>query len=145
MSSSTPSSEQLFPEELNILYDSKCNVYKLEMDFLARRDDSLAMEASHPRRIKLTDLEDESYNPNDPANGGGTYAEAMSPMFHACRQTRRPSSGRSCSLFSCLRFGRTGVARSVHRVANHQTHWMFAKYRTSVTRGTQFGIASGSL
>lgn len=35
--SSSAARTRLFPEEINIIYDSKCNVCKLEMDLLARR------------------------------------------------------------------------------------------------------------
>ncbi|KAL3941109.1 MAG: hypothetical protein SGBAC_004491 [Bacillariaceae sp.] len=138
-SSSTSAPERLFPEELNILYDSKCNVCKLEMDFLARRDASRATRASQPRKLKLTDLEDESYNPNDPANGGVTYAEAMASM-HAVKPDGQVVEG--VAVFSAAYdvVGLGWLFRFTEwRITKPVVQWgydVFAKYRTSVTRGS---------
>lgn len=139
LSSSTTSPERLFSEELNILYDSKCNVCKIEMDFLARRDAYLSKSASQPRKLKLTDLEDENYDPNDPTNGGVTYPEAMASM-HAIRPDGRILEG--VAVFSAaydlvglgwlFRFTEWPITKPI-------VQWgydVFAKYRTSVTRGS---------
>jgi predicted DCC family thiol-disulfide oxidoreductase YuxK len=72
---SPPSSERLFSEELNILYDSKCNVCKWEIDFLRKRDEQL--HGSNHVRLKFTDLESEKYDEADPANGQIDYETGM--------------------------------------------------------------------
>ena len=75
--SSSAARLRLFPEEINIIYDSKCNVCKLEMDLLARRDERLF--GTNGRRIRLTDLESE-YDESDPRNGGVSYKKGMSAI-----------------------------------------------------------------
>ena len=70
-------SQRLFSEELNILYDSKCNVCKLEIDFLRRRDERLHGSAT---RLKFTDLESDDYDGEDPANGLIDYETGMKAM-----------------------------------------------------------------
>ena len=109
------------------------------MDFLARRDTARALAASQPRKLKLTDLEDEDYDPNDPANGGVTYAKAMASM-HAVRPDGQIVEG--VAVFSAaydlvglgwlFRFTEWPLTKPV-------AQWgydVFAKYRTSVTRGS---------
>ena len=49
---------RLFPEEVNIIYDSKCNICKLEIDFLAKRD-AEKINVGAPK-LKMTDLESET-------------------------------------------------------------------------------------
>lgn len=72
-------SSRLFSEEINIIYDSKCNVCKLEIDFLRRRD--LARN-NGKARLKFTDLEGETgeYDSTDPSNAGITYEVGMTSM-----------------------------------------------------------------
>lgn len=50
-SSLSQSNRRLFEENLNIIYDSKCNVCKLEIDFLSRRDQRM----NNPPKLKMTD------------------------------------------------------------------------------------------
>ena len=50
---------RLFPEEVNIIYDSKCNKCKLEIDFLAKRD-AEKINVGAPK-LKMTELESETY------------------------------------------------------------------------------------
>ena len=50
---------RLFPEEVNIIYDSKCNICKLEIDFLAKRD-AEKINVGAPK-LKMSDLESETY------------------------------------------------------------------------------------
>mmetsp|Transcript_27635 Transcript_27635/g.31410 ORF Transcript_27635/g.31410 Transcript_27635/m.31410 type:complete len:284 (+) Transcript_27635:54-905(+) len=81
---------RLFPEELNVLYDSKCNVCKLEMDWLVSRD--IRINGPTHRKLKLTDLEADGsegnssgtrsgYDENNPANGYITYEQGMAAMY----------------------------------------------------------------
>ncbi|KAL3930456.1 MAG: hypothetical protein SGARI_004477 [Bacillariaceae sp.] len=71
-------SERLFAEELNVLYDSKCNVCKLEMEWLAKRDTRLNPDQP---KLKLTDLEDANFDPKDPSNGGINYETGMAAIY----------------------------------------------------------------
>lgn len=68
---------RLFPEELNVLYDSKCNVCKLEIDWLARRDSRM----NNPPKLRMTDLESPNFDPNDDANGGIDYKTGMAAIY----------------------------------------------------------------
>ena len=65
----------LFPEQLNIIFDSKCNVCQFEVDHLQSRIDKFFGGKS---LIRFTDLESkEGYDESDPANGGVTYEMGM--------------------------------------------------------------------
>jgi len=138
---------RLFREEVNILYDSKCNVCKLEIDFLRRRDERLARiraeQTGHlgvepQTRLKFTDIECENYNPKDPANGGVTYEVGMASM-HAVTCDGKVMSGVPVFqlayeqvhlgwLFAVTKI--PWVKRMADKVYN-----IFAKYRTNMTRG----------
>ena len=129
---------RLFPEEINILYDSKCNVCRWEMEWLSRRDRQI-VNTSAPK-IRLTDLEAPDFDPLDPRNGGVIYRQGMKAM------TAVTADGKVIQ----------GVP--VFRIAYEQvglgwlftiTQWpilstifdfgyrIFAKYRTLFTRGTR--------
>ena len=136
-SSNGESARPLFPEELNIIYDSKCGICKLEMDFLARRDEKLYGSTS--RKLRLTDIESEDYNPDDPSNGGVSYKKGMSAI-HAVTADGRviegvPVFGRAYDLVGLgwyLRFMEWPVMKPVATWG----YEAFAKYRTYVTRGS---------
>jgi predicted DCC family thiol-disulfide oxidoreductase YuxK len=127
--------KRLFEEELNIIYDSKCNVCKLEIDFLARRDSKLASS----RKLKMTDLECPAYNPKDPSNGGVSYEQGMAAI-HAVTADGKVING--VPVFSAayqlvemgwlLKFTEWPILKDV-------VIWgynLFAKYRTNITRGS---------
>ena len=136
VSFSTNKNNRLFPEELNILYDSKCNICKLEMDMLARRDERLH---GSKRRIKLTDIESDNFNPNDPSNGGVSYAKGMSAI-NAVYSNGRVIEGPEVFLAAydevrlgyLFRFTQWPVFKPIV----HYGYTMFAKYRTKITRGS---------
>jgi predicted DCC family thiol-disulfide oxidoreductase YuxK len=136
-SSNGESAKPLFPEELNIIYDSKCGICKLEMDFLARRDEKLYGLTS--RKLRLTDIESEDYNPDDPSNGGVSYKKGMAAI-HAVTADGRviegvPVFGRAYDLVGLgwyLRFMEWPVMKPVAAWG----YEAFAKYRTYVTRGS---------
>jgi len=69
---------RLFKGELNLIYDSKCNVRKLEMDFLRRRD--IRLHGASSKLLRFTDLESGKYNETDVKNGGISYATGMKSM-----------------------------------------------------------------
>ena len=132
------STGRLFPEELNILYDSKCNVCRWEMEWLHRRDRQVVNQGAP--KIRLTDLEDPNFDPLDPANGGVNYEKGMRSMTAVTAD------------------GKVFQGVPVFRLAYEQvglgwlfavTQWplmkglfdvgykLFANYRTLVTRGTR--------
>ena len=127
---------QLFPEELNILYDSKCNVCKLEMDMLARRDARLN---GSQRRIKLTDIESDSFDLSDPANGGVSYAKGMSAI-NAVYRDGRVIEGPQVFLKAYELVGLGWLFKfiewPVFKPAVDIGYKLFAKYRTNITRGS---------
>ena len=51
-------SKRLFNEDINLIYDGKCNLCLHEVNFLKSRDKY--------KRIKFTDIESESYNADLP-------------------------------------------------------------------------------
>jgi len=128
--------DQLFKEEINILYDSKCNVCKLEMDMLASRDARLH---GNKRRIKLTDIESDSFDPNDPANGGISYAKGMSAI-NAVYRDGRVIEGPKVFL-KAYEFVELGwlfkfTEWPVFKPAVDIGYKLFAKWRTNITRGS---------
>jgi predicted DCC family thiol-disulfide oxidoreductase YuxK len=76
--SDTSASTRLFSEEINVLYDSKCGVCKLEMDWLVSRD--IRLNGPDNRKLRLTDLED-SFDETDTANGGIDYDTGMAAIY----------------------------------------------------------------
>jgi len=137
-----PDKERLFPEEINIIYDSKCNVCNLEIEFLRRRDMKLAEKRSDGAkgqpRLKFTDLESGTYNPKAPENGGVTYESGMKSM-HAITADGKIYSGIPVFQMAYEQvnlgwlFAVTKI-KSIKRVADW-VYNVFAKYRTNVTRG----------
>jgi len=70
------SSARIFPEDLNLIYDSKCGVCQWEVDFLRSRDSE--------GRLTYTDLESEDFEENVPRNGYLDYETALA-SFHAVK------------------------------------------------------------
>lgn len=138
------SNKRLFPEEVNIIYDSKCNVCKLEIDFLRRRDERLAQKradesgSSAQPRLKFTDLESGNYDKLDPANGGISYEVGMASM-HAVTKDGKVMNG--VPVFSMayeqVNLGWLFVVTKVPGVKfiADRAYNIFAKYRTNITRG----------
>ena len=136
-------SGRLFAEEVNIIYDSKCNVCNIEIEFLRRRDEKLAQKRasdglSPQPRLRFTDLESGNYNHKDPANGGVTYEIGMASM-HAVTADGKVMKGVPVFrlayeqvnlgwLFAVTKFP------FVKKIADN-VYNMFAKYRTQITRG----------
>lgn len=139
--SATPEAEKgnrLFPEEINILYDSKCNVCKWEMEWLKRRDREV-VNPSAPR-IRLTDLEDPTFDPMDPANGGITYERGMRAMT-AVTADGQVHQGVPVFRLAYQQVGLgwlfTVTQWPVLKTLFDFGYTIFAKYRTVVTRGTR--------
>jgi predicted DCC family thiol-disulfide oxidoreductase YuxK len=132
------SAGRLFPEEINILYDSKCNVCRWEMEWLRRRDREI-VNASEPK-IRLTDLEDPSFDPLDPANGGINYVKGMSSM------TAVTADGKVIEGVPVFRLAYQQVGLGwlfaitqwpFLNVLFDASYKVFARYRTIFTRGRQ--------
>eukprot|EP00535_Pseudo-nitzschia_heimii_P007995 CAMPEP_0197178200 /NCGR_PEP_ID=MMETSP1423-20130617/3562_1 /TAXON_ID=476441 /ORGANISM="Pseudo-nitzschia heimii, Strain UNC1101" /LENGTH=281 /DNA_ID=CAMNT_0042627903 /DNA_START=133 /DNA_END=978 /DNA_ORIENTATION=+ len=127
---------RLFSEEINVLYDSKCNVCKLEMDWLVSRD--VRLNGSDRPRLKLTDLEDD-YDATDPSNGGIDYATGMAAIY-AVKHDGTVYKGVPVFEMAYDQVGLGWIWR-INRVpaVNRFLEWgyeIFARNRTRITRGT---------
>lgn len=72
---SSKAAAPLFAEKYNILYDSKCNLCNMEIDFLKKKDATLRTSV-----LRFTDIEKEGYDETDPKNGNTSYEDAMKVM-----------------------------------------------------------------
>jgi predicted DCC family thiol-disulfide oxidoreductase YuxK len=142
---------RLFPEDLNIIYDSKCNVCQLEIEFLRKRD--LRLRQKGQARLKFTDLEGRStgggggddsddsgdYDPDLPANAGIDYATGMTSM-HGVTADGKVLKGVPVfrKAYEAVDLGWLFAITTwpgVSWVAG-RLYDVFAKYRTRLTRGT---------
>jgi len=128
--------DRLFPEEINIFYDSKCNVCRLEMEWLRRRDRDI-INVGAPK-IRLTDLESPTFDMTDPANAGIDYERGMKSM------TAVTADGRILQGVPVFRLAYEQVGLGwlfqitqwpVMNVIFDMGYKIFAKYRTLFTRG----------
>lgn len=127
---------RLFDEELNILYDSKCNVCQLEINFLRSRD--LRLHGADAPRLRFTDIEAPGYDGSALANGGVDYEAGMKAM-HGILPDGRVLRGVPVFLEAYQRVD-LGWLFSVYRVPAlkwllDRGYDLFARYRTNVTRG----------
>lgn len=121
---------RLFPEEINMIYDSKCNLCMYEVNFLAKKDKQ--------GKIRFTDIEDENYNPKDPANGGIDYATGMKTM-HAVKTNGEIVQGVDVfrELYSQIGLGYLYSFTKIPVLGQlaDKVYRFWAKYRTNLTRG----------
>jgi predicted DCC family thiol-disulfide oxidoreductase YuxK len=134
---STTTSDRLFPEQLNVIYDSKCGVCKLEIEWLSRRDHRIN-SASTPK-LKMTDLESDDYNPSDPANGNVSYREALAAI-HAVTSDGKVLKGVEVFALAYQQVG-LGWLFAITKWPGLEPlvqfgYEVFAKYRTALTRGS---------
>ncbi len=133
----TSNSERLFPEEINVLYDSKCNVCKLEMDWLVSRD--IRINGPDNRKLKLTDLEDENgFDAPDPSNGGIDYDTGMAAIY-AIKHDGTVYKGVPVFELAYAQVG-LGWIWKINQIpaVNRFLEWgyeIFARNRTRITRG----------
>mmetsp|Transcript_462 Transcript_462/g.647 ORF Transcript_462/g.647 Transcript_462/m.647 type:complete len:194 (+) Transcript_462:159-740(+) len=125
---------RLFQEEVNIIYDSKCNVCKMEIDFLANKDKK---NNGMTHKLKMTDLETE-YNPNDPGNAGITYQDGMAAI-HAVTPDGKILKGVPVFAAAYEQVGLGWLFKVttwpfLKDIINFG-YRIFAKYRTNITRG----------
>jgi len=140
-SSSSIINDRLFPEEINIIYDSKCNVCKMEIDFLSKRD-TTKINIGAPK-LKMTDIEGDRYNPQDPENGGITYEKGLAAI-HAITADGRVIKGvpvfalayEQVKLGWLFKVTTWPVAKPVVDMLYN----IFAKFRTNLTRGASIDV-----
>lgn len=129
--SMTISTPRLFKEDINMLYDSKCNLCLMEVKYLMKKDTQ--------GRIKFTDLEDPSYNGNLPINGKVDYATGMKSM-HAVLFDGEVISGVRVfrELYSAIGLGWLYAFTKYPVIGPliDRLYDTWAVYRTDVTRGT---------
>ena len=122
--------QRLFPEEINMLYDSKCQLCLMEVRFLARCDTQ--------GKIRFTDLEDEKYNPSDAVNANIDYATGMKYM-HAVRYNGEVIKGVEVfhALYSEIGLGwmYSFIKLPVLKEVVGYIYDSWAQYRTDLTRG----------
>lgn len=135
---STATIERLFPEEINVLYDSKCNVCKLEMDWLVSRD--IRINGPRNRKLKLTDLEgvESGFDATDPSNGGIDYDTGMAAIY-AIKHDGTVYKGVPVFEMAYAHVG-LGWIWKINQISfvNKFLEWgyeIFAKNRTRITRG----------
>ena len=139
--SSSSSETELFPERLNIIYDSKCSVCQWEVDNLTYLMSKLPGAERETKLIRFTDLEsDDGYDESDLANGGITYEDGMR-SFRAVRPDGTTIKGIDVfkEAYSVVEFGwlwqwtntpwLRGIADWGYKI--------FASIRTDVTRGSR--------
>ncbi|KAK1739966.1 DUF393 domain-containing protein [Skeletonema marinoi] len=133
----------LFPEKLNIIYDSKCSVCQWEVDYLKQRMQNLSTRTNSNKSnnlIRFTDLEaNEGYNESDPANGGVTYTMGMT-SFHAVKSNGEILHGVPVFV-EAYDIVDQGWIWEVTKwpIVGTLASWgydMFAKIRTQLTRGS---------
>jgi predicted DCC family thiol-disulfide oxidoreductase YuxK len=108
------------------------------MDFLARRDAKLSAGSSSGKKIRLTDIESDSYDANDPINGGVTYERGMAAI-HAVTSDGRVFEGplvfsKAYDLVELgwlFKFTEWQIMKPLVQYG----YELFARYRTIVTRG----------
>ena len=138
---SSPLETELFPERLNIIYDSKCSVCQWEVDNLTYLMPKMPGAEKEPKLIRFTDLEsDDGYDESDPANGGITYEDGMR-SFRAVRSDGSTIKGIDVftQAYSMVEFGWlwqwTNTPRL--RAIADWGYTVFAAIRTNVTRGAR--------
>lgn len=124
------SHRRLFPENLNVLYDSKCALCQIEINFLQKKD-------KH-RRIRFTDIESADFDESDPKNGNVSYEVAMRRL-HAIRSNGEVLHGAEViramytevGLGWWYAFTKLPIIRTIVDAA----YDVWADYRTVITRG----------
>jgi len=131
----TADSKRLFKEDINMLYDSKCNLCLMEVRYLYKKDVA--------GKIKFTDLEDPKYNPSDPANAEISYETGMKSM-HAVLANGEVITGVRVfrELYTTIGLGWLyGFTRyPVIKPIIDKLYDTWAVYRTDLTRGTPVDV-----
>ena len=129
--SSTGEVRRLFPQELNLLYDSKCVVCRWEVDFLSARDSE--------GKLTYTDVESPEYDDTAARNGRVDYETALA-SFHAVRSDGEVLRGMQVFQEAYKAVGLGWVWAIYDNPVAHAIldvcYGLFARYRTYLTRGT---------
>ena len=127
---SMSSHRRLFPENLSVLYDSKCVLCQMEISFLRKKDEH--------RRIRFTDIESADFDETDPKNGNISYEAAMRRL-HAIRSDGEVVQGTEVirAMYTEVNLGwwyaftKLPIVRTIVDAA----YDIWADYRTVITRG----------
>jgi predicted DCC family thiol-disulfide oxidoreductase YuxK len=122
---------RLFPQQYNVLYDRKCALCRIEIDWMQRKD-------AGGKILKFTDIE-ANYDENAPENGGVSYGEAMRVMTIVDGRNGETIKGPTVFylLYDALGLGfvwRWTTLPIIGTAVNH-VYGFWAKYRTNLTRG----------
>lgn len=126
----TTTSTRLFDETYNVIYDSKCALCRMEIDWLKRKNTD--------GKLLFTDLES-AYDQEDPRNAGVSYRDGMEAMTIVHGETGKIQRGIEVfpAIYDTLGLGWVWAFTKLPIVgpisADVYTFW--AKYRTNVTRG----------
>jgi predicted DCC family thiol-disulfide oxidoreductase YuxK len=128
---STGEARRLFPQELNLLYDSKCAVCRWEVDFLSARDSE--------GKLTYTDVESPEYDETAARNGRVDYGTALA-SFHAVRSDGEVLRGMQVFQEAYKAVGLGWVWAIYENPVAHAIldagYGLFARCRTYLTRGT---------
>jgi len=126
---SSASNIRIFKEQINVLYDSKCNLCLMEISFLMKKDKE--------GKIIFTDLESD-YDESDPKNGNISYEQAMRSM-HAIKFNGEVISGVKVfkELYEIIGLGYLYSFTTLPIVGPlvDRIYKYWANYRTNLTRG----------
>lgn len=127
---STSATGRLFPERYNVIYDSKCALCRIEIDWLQRKNEG--------GKLRFTDLE-RDYDELDPKNAGVTYRAAMEAMTIVDGKTGKVSNGIDVFylIYDTLGLGWVWSFTKLPLVGPfaNDVYKFWALYRTNVTRG----------
>jgi len=122
---------RIFPQDLNLIYDSKCGVCQWEVDFLRSRDSE--------GRLTYTDLESEDFEEGVPRNGYLTYETALA-SFHAVKADGTLLKGMPVfqEAYAAVGLGWVWNVYNNPLAARFLDfgYSIFARYRTDLTRGS---------
>ena len=110
----------------------------MEIEFLSRRDLKRSKASKKSPKLKITDIEDKSYSPSSPENGGVTYEKGMAAI-HAIQADGNVIQGipvfqqayNYVGLGWLFSFTSIPFLNSVAEMG----YKLFARYRTYFTRG----------
>ena len=122
---------RIFPQDLNLIYDSKCGVCQFEVDFLRSRDSE--------GRLTYTDLESVDFEEGVPRNGYLTYETALA-SFHAVKADGTLLKGMPVfqEAYAAVGLGWVWAIYNNPLAARFLDfgYSLFARYRTDLTRGS---------
>jgi predicted DCC family thiol-disulfide oxidoreductase YuxK len=123
---------RLFPQKWNVIYDSKCSLCKIEIEWLKKKDQDGAV-------LRFTDLENDSYDETDPKNGCISYEAGMKSMSIVCGSSGAVVNGAQAfhEIYSSIGLGWVWKITTLPLIGPSIDHIyeFWARYRTNITRG----------